>query len=50
MVWGRGKNKDNVHMKIFILCTIAHFIYDTKIRLGETVEVNLKIVQTVIVK
>lgn len=45
MVWGRGKNKDSVYMKIFILYSVAHFIY-----VIEMVEVNLKIVQTVIVK
>lgn len=44
MVWGRGKNKDNVYMKIFILYIIAYFTYDIKIQLGERVEVNLKIV------
>lgn len=42
MVRARGKNKDSMFMKIFILCTIAHFIYGIKIRLGETVEINLK--------
>lgn len=44
MVWGRGKNKDNVYMKISILYIIAYFTYDIKIWLGERVEVNLKIV------
>lgn len=39
MVWGRGKNKDNVYMKIFNLYTIAYFIYDIKIWLGEVVEI-----------
>lgn len=39
MVWGRGKNKDNVYMKIFTLYTIAYFIYDIKIWLEEVVEV-----------
>lgn len=31
MVWGRGKNKDSVYMKIFILYSVAHFIYVIKI-------------------
>lgn len=44
MVWGRGKNKGNVYMKIFVLCTVAHFIYDIKIWVGEMVDVNLKTV------
>lgn len=42
MVWARGKNKGNMFMKIFILCTIAHFIYEIKIWLGETLEIDLK--------
>lgn len=31
MVWGRGKNKDTAYMKIFILYSVAHFIYDIRI-------------------
>lgn len=31
MVWGRGKNKGSVYMKIFILYSVAHFIYVIKI-------------------
>lgn len=31
MVWGRGKNKDSVYMKIFILYSVAYFIYVIKI-------------------
>lgn len=42
MVWARGKN--SVCMKIFILYSVGHFIYNIKIWVGEMVEVNLKIV------
>lgn len=31
MVWGKGKNKDSVYTKIFILYSVAHFIYVIKI-------------------
>lgn len=44
MVWGRGKDAENVYIKIVILYITAHFMYDVKTWPAET-EVTLLLTQ-----